>query len=300
MRRFLSGLSVVLALATLAQQDVAQAETGFRLLVPEDMFLAQARQIATELDHESDLKIFPVFGDGAVTAPQIMASYSDIGAVIMPSDILAYRHSQKLRDADNLNYVARLGSLPIFLVTRRDIASLAQLAGKRIATGPANSAGFATGELVFGATNTTFLRVPLSGFDGLKALTTGKADAALILGKSPVLASLPPGQFHLLPLTVGPQTIDVYQPALLTAGDASNLLQPNETVETLASSLVIAVPAKAHTAALTSFEQELLKYERRSGATNLAADVPGWTRATGIAELLKPTQVTIQPTGGTP
>lgn len=300
MRQLLSSLAVVLALAAFADARLAQAETGFRLLVPEDMFLMQARQIATALDHESDLKIFPVFGDGAVTAPQILTSYSDIGAVILPSDIPAYRHSQKLHDVDSLTYVARLDSLPIFLVARRDIANVSQLSGKRIATGPANSASFATGELVLGGANTSFLRVPLAGQDGLKALVSGKADAALILGRSPALALLPPGQFHLLALNFGGQVAEIYQPALITAAEAPNLLQPNETVETLASSLVIAVPTKAHNSGLTSFEQELLKFERRSGATNLAAEVPGWTRASGIAELLKQSAVTIQPTGGTP
>ncbi len=295
MRRVLSGLCVALALST-----PAFAETGFRLLVPEDMFLLQARQIATELDHESNLKIFPVFGDGAVSAPQVMANYSDIGAVILPSDIPAYRLSQKLGKVDTLNYVARLGSLPIYLVATRDITSVAQLAGKRVATGPASSASFATGEMVFGAADVAFLRVPLSGPDGLKALAAGRADAALILGKSPALASLPAGQFHLLALTASPAISSIYQPALLSADDAPNLMKPDETVETLASSVVIAVPTKARSPALTSFENELLKFERRSGGTNLAAEVPGWTRATGVADILKQTQVTIQPTGATP
>lgn len=295
MKRVVSGLCVALALST-----PAVAETGFRLLVPEDMFLLQARQIATELDLESDLKIFPILGDGAVSAPQVMANYSDIGAVIMPSDIPAYRRSQQLGKVDTLNYVARLGSLPIYLVAANDISSVAQLAGKRVATGPASSAGFATGELVLGASEVSFLRVPLSGPDGLKALASGRADAALILGKSPALASLPPGQFHLLPLTASPAISEIYQPALLNAEDAPNLIKPGETVETLASSVVIAVPAKSHSPALTSFENELLKFGRRSGGTNLAAEVPGWTRASGIAEILKQTQITIQPTGATP
>jgi hypothetical protein len=295
MRRVLSGLCLALAFAT-----QAGAETGFRLLVPEDMFLLPARQIATALDHESGLRIFPVFGDGAVSAPQVMANYSDIGAVIMPSDIPAYRQSQKLGNVDTLNYIARLGSLPVLLVTRQDIATVSQLAGKRVATGPATSAAFATGELILGAADISFLRVPLSGADGLKAMAAGRADAALILGASPELANLPPGQFHLLSLTTSPQIPTVYQPALLNSADAPNLMKPGETVETLASSMVIAVPSKAHSTALTSFESELLKYERRSGGTNLAAEVPGWTRASGIAELLKQTQVTIQPTGGTP
>lgn len=295
MRRLLSGLCVAWALST-----QASAEVGFRLLVPEDMFLLQARQIATELDHESDLKIFPVFGDGAVTAPQVMANYSDIGAVILPSDIPAYRLSQKLGNTDGLSYIARVGSLPIYLVARKDISDISQLSGRRVATGPASSAGFATGELVLGAANVSFLRVPLSGPDGLKALAGGRADAALVLGKSSALASLPPGQFHLLALTASPEIATIYQPALLNPEDAPNLMKSDETVETLASSVVIAVPAKAHSAALTSFENELLKFERRSGGTNLAAEVPGWTRAQGISAMLKQTQVTIQPTGGTP
>jgi uncharacterized protein len=295
MRRIVSGLCLALALG-----GPASAETGFRLLVPEDMFLAQARQIATELDHESNLRVFPMLGDGAVSAPQIMANYSDIGAAILPSDIPAYRLSQKLGNADGLAFVARLGSLPVYLVARRDIADVSQLAGKRVATGPATSAGFATGELILEAANVSFLRVPLSGPDGLRALAAGRAEAALVLGKSPALASLPAGQFHVLALTGSNETADVYQPALLNSEDAPNLIKSGETVETLASSIVIAVPAKAHSAALTSFENELLKFERRSGGTNLAADVPGWTRASGIAEILKQTQVNIQPTGATP
>jgi ABC-type nitrate/sulfonate/bicarbonate transport system substrate-binding protein len=264
------------------------------------MFLMQARQIATALDHESNLKIFPVFGDGAVSAPQVMANYTDIGATILPSDIPVYRQSQKLTHVDDLTYVAKLGSLPIFLVARKDIANIAGLSGKRVATGPASSATFATGELVLGANNVSFLRVPLSGPDGLNALASGRADAALVLGKSPALASLPAGQFHILALTTSPQMPSVYQPALLNAEDAPNLMKAGETVETLAPALVIAVPAKVRSQALTAFESELLKYERRAGGANLAAEVPGWFRAAGVADILKQTQVNIQPTGGTP
>src|SRR5450631_1270332 len=99
----------------------AQAETAFRLLVPEDVFLPVAREIASGMDHESNLKIFPVFGDGAVLAPQVMANYADIGAAIMPSDILAYRKSQKLDEADALQFVTRIASLPVMLVARRNI-----------------------------------------------------------------------------------------------------------------------------------------------------------------------------------
>jgi hypothetical protein len=300
MRHILSGLCVALAASALVLSTHANAETGFRLLVPEDMFMVQARQIAAELDHESNLRIFPMFGDGSVSAPQIMANYSDIGAVILPSDILAYRRSQKLANADGLNFVARLGSLPILLVTRADISNLTELSGKRIATGPATSASFATGELIMSAADVSFLRVPLSGPDGLKALATGRADAALILGKSPALASLPPRQFHILSISAFPQIATIYQPALLSSDDASNLIKPGETVETLASSVVIAVPAKGRSSALASFETELLKFGRRSAGTNLSAEVPGWTRASGVADLLKQTQVNIKPTGATP
>ena len=300
MRHFLSGLCVALTAGALAFTPRAEAETGFRLLVPEDMFMTQARQIATELDHESNLRIFPVFGDGAVSAPQVMANYSDIGAVILPSDIPAYRRSQKLANSDGLNFVARLGSLPIYLVARQDISTLNDLSGKRIATGPATSATFAAGELILGAAGVSFLRVPLSGPDGLKALSGGRADAALVLGNTPALQSLPAGQFHVLPITAIPQIASIYQPALISSDDAPNLMKAGESVETLASSLVIAVPTKARSAALTSFESELLKYGRRSGGTNLAAEVPGWTRASGVADLLKQTQVNIKPTGATP
>jgi uncharacterized protein len=281
------------------------------ILAGEADWLNQASAIADKLDHEGGLRILPVLGAGGVMALQDLIHIQSIDAAIVSSDSLAYAKRQNLFSTGDrpIAYVAKLAPLELVLIARADIKNITGLAGKRIATGPAQSSAFASGEILFNALEIPFLRVPQKGDNALKALADGQADAALILGTEFNKVALENGKFHVLSLAMPSNLENVYQPAILTSQQMPGLIKAGGTVETIAASLTLAVqdwPRNSpHYAALKAFETELYKAQSDGLSVNLAAVVPGWTRHSSAQDLLGQTSrqqapPLITPTGGEP
>jgi TRAP-type uncharacterized transport system substrate-binding protein len=314
MRKLLPALGVCM-LSAFAIAAVAEPKSNsifVNVLAGEPAWLTQASAIAEKLDHENGLRILPILGAGGVQALLDLTQVPNIDAAIVSSDSLAYAKTQGLIDQKDtsIGYIAKLAPLEVVLIARSDIKNLTALAGKRIATGPAQSAGFATGELLFNALELPFKRVPQQGQVALKALLSGQADAALVLGASLPQNVLGSGKYHILTLPMPPNLADIYQPAMLTAQQFPGLMAPNTTVETVAASLTLAVhnwPRNSpHYDTLRAFEAELYKAQGDGLSANLAAVVPGWTRHSSAQDVLKQTQTgdnttpIVTPTGGNP
>ena len=292
--------------------ETIHPENTLGLMAAELPWLAQATQISTKLDHESGLRILPILGAGGVQALHDLAELPNVDAAIVSSDTLAYATAQKLlgTDENKFSYVARLGALDVVLVARRGIANVTALAGKRIATGPAQSAAFATGEVVLGGLEIPFTRVPLQGDAAIDALLNGKADAVLLLGTEVSTAAISDGRFHVLTLPLPPQLNGIYQPAIVTAHDLPGLIPQKETIETLAAALTLAVHDHArdagHNMALKNFETMLFKLNDENSGSNIAADIPGWKRHAAAQDILNQARAAnadlsiITPTGGKP
>jgi uncharacterized protein len=314
MRKLLPALAVCV-LTTVGSVGYAEPKSQsvyVNVLAGETAWLNQAAAIAEKLDHENGLRILPMLGAGGVQALLDLAEIPSIDAAIVASDSLAYAKSQNLiseKDA-SISYVAKLAPLEVVLLTRNDIKNVTALAGKRIATGPAQSATFATGEILFNALEIPFKRVPQQGDAALKALLAGQADAALILGTQFSKSTLGSGKFHILNIPMSPSLNAVYQPAILTSQQFPGLLAQNDSVETVASSLTLAVhnwPRGSNRyGILRVFEAELYKAQGDGLSANLAAIVLGWTRHSSAQDLLDQTQIgseatqLVTPTGGEP
>lgn len=313
MRRFSAALGVC-AFAALNSVAFAAPKTDIyvTILSGEAAWLPISAAIAEKLDHENGLRILPVLGAGGVQALVDLSQIPSIDAAVVASDSLAYAKSQNLVSNDNnsLSYVAKLSPLDLVLITRSTIKNVTGLAGKRIATGPAQSAGFASGELLFNALEIPFKRIPKQGDAAIQALVDGQADAALILGTSFNKTMLANGKFQVLSLTMPPNLESVYQPALLNAQQLPGLIAKAGSVETISASLTLAVKdwpkGSPHAVNLAAFIAELYKAQGDGLAVNLAASVPGWTRQKSTKELLgqirtgADTPHLITPTGGEP
>ena len=305
------GVCCVMGLAAPAWADANSGDTVISVMVGEPEWLAQARQLATRLDHENHLRILPVLGAGGIQALSDLLEIPSIDVAIVSSDTLAYARTQNLlADGKDISYIAKLAALDVVLVARSDIKNLTALAGKRIATGPAQSAGFATGEILFGALEIPFMRVPHQGELGLAALLSGQADAALLLGSSFQKSALSDGRFHILNLPMPPNLNAIYQPAMLNAEVFPGLIARGKTVESVSTSLILAVQnwpkQSTRLKPLKVFEGELYKSYATGTSENLAAKVLGWSRHASAQDLLNQSQSTsdpltlITPTGGEP
>ena len=282
--------------------QAAAGEIAFNILVGEPSWAPEAQNIARVLDHEGGLRILPMLGKGAVQSVQDLEDFSVVDAALITADSLAYVKGQNLLgpDQSNISYVLALKQLPIMLVTKRSIANVTALAGKKIATGSADTASFASGELLLGAMEVPFLRVAQSQENAVEALLAGRADAALFVGLPLNIEKLANG-FHALPLVMPMQLAQIYKPIHLAAKDAANLVSQNQMLETVSTSLILAVDDMAsspdHRKALKIFEEGY--FHQPLGLTALT-DVENVPREATAATLVKKLTTTITPTGATP
>jgi uncharacterized protein len=295
-----------------AYAETKSQETTIGLLAAEPQWLDAASKIAAKLDHENGMRVVPMLGEGGLRGLNDLSNLPLVDAAIVSSDSLYYASNQDIINGqqDKYSYIAKLSSLDVVLIAKRGIADVAGLAGKRIATGPAQSAAFATGELVLGGLNISFTRVAKQGDSAINAMINGEADAALILGTDISTSGLSDGRFHVLKLQASTELAKIYQPAILTSRDLPGLVVGKQSIETLATSLTLAVVDKpldsAHKKSLENFTSLMFKLSDRDSGANLAAAVLGWKRHAESQKILQQSQTKridefkITPTGGKP
>lgn len=286
-RSVLKGLGL-LAIGTAAPLP-AVAATGdqnfnsISILVGEPAWLNRVQGLASLLDHQQELRLLPMLGRGSVQALNDLSQLRAVDMALVNSDVIIYAQMQGLigDPVKSYAYIAGLQKLPVALVARKQIVNLTGLAGRKIATGPAQSGSFATGELVLGNLGIPFARVAESGTSAVISLQEGRADAALLLGTDG-LKTLDASQFHVLPLPVPKELQSYYSPALLSADVLGDLNQGQGDVESFAVTLTLAVlnwPAgHANSLRLKHFADVLWSADELPLGTNLTADVPGWQR----------------------
>ncbi len=299
MKRFLPALCIWAMSWSGVQAQTA--ETSFTILVGEPSWIADAQLLAKSLDHEGALRVLPVLGEGSIQAMQDITQFSALDSALVTSDSLAYVKAQNLLGADEqkFSYITAIKPLPIMLIARKNIANITALAGKRIATGPAYSASFATGEMVFGAMEIPFLRVAQTQDAAIESLANGKADAALVLGTPKNLSRLQAGDFHILPIVMPTELTQTYSRNTLSNKDAPNLLANNQKIESISTQLLLAVNDQHFDAGqrnrLKQFETEIFKQANFASK----AQVEGWARQQDAQNQLG-LNVNIEPTGAQP
>jgi TRAP-type uncharacterized transport system substrate-binding protein len=280
---FASGLVGTEVVAQPRLADINQKTVT--VLSGEPGWFAEAVAIADGLANEQGLRILPMQGSGCIDAAADVLQLTQVDMALLSSDCVDYAEQQGLlpNASKKLAFVARVKSLPLFIVTRRDVPNLTALAGKRIATGPANSAAFASGEILLGGLGLPFVRVPKSGAEGLALLQSGDADAVLLEGVEALDGTLDARKFHVLGLTTTQNSTTSHAPALVDAAAFKGLLAEGETLETVSTALVLAVfnwPAKSAKAAKIKLFSKAYFSQQALGenAAQLSASVPGWQR----------------------
>jgi TRAP-type uncharacterized transport system substrate-binding protein len=289
---------IAISLATLpivpdslaAGNSYAMNQKTVGVIAGEPEWLPLVQDVAKSLNHWDGLRVLPIAGDGAIQSVSDLIHISGVDVALVPADSVAYAKAQNLLppNEEKIAYLARMGTIKVLLVTRKGITNITALANKRIATGPAQSAGFATGELVFGAAGINFKRVAADGAAAIAALDSGKADAALVLGAQNLATLKSPEQFHVLPLSLPKQLETTYAPSLLSRQELSRYKMQGNAIDTIATPLVLAVfnwkEKNPHSEALYTFNKAMLEASTLPDnaapwiRNNLAADVPGLLR----------------------
>jgi uncharacterized protein len=146
---------------------------------------------------------------------------------IVQSDVLEYlqtfreENPELGRIADGLRVVFPLYDEEVHILARREIASLAGLAGRRVAVGVQDSGNFITAQLVLDLAQVepAERRADLAPSAALEALQAGEIDAMFyVVGAPAALFEQVDGEaFHLLPMD-DPVLQAVYTPTVIEAG----------------------------------------------------------------------------------
>jgi TRAP-type uncharacterized transport system substrate-binding protein len=269
-------------------KDINQNTIG--ILAGEPEWLPLVQDVAKTLNHREGLRILPIAGEGGIQSVSDLMNINGIDVALIPADSVAYAKAQGLVPSDNekIAYLARMGSIKVLLVVRNDISGLTALAGKRIATGPAQSSGFATGELILGALDLPFIRVPADGTGAIAALEQGQADAALVLGTQNLAALKNSADYKIIPLPL-PKSIEKnYAPAMVMKAELQRFGIAGGSVDTISTPLILAVfnwsDKSPHSESLHTFNKALLEAANLPDSdaqwikNNLAAEVPSLVR----------------------
>ena len=264
------------------------------LLASDMQWLPQAITIAAAVQHDQGMRVLHITGSGTLQAVSDLATLDSVHAALLPLDTLTYAQAQGLLTGldGKITYVARLQPVTWALVTTHSVDTLTALAGKRIATGPTGSMGFVAGELLFNAYDLPFARVPRQNGDALAVLTQGAADAALVDAAVLRSARLDGKRYKVLPLALPGQLTSTYSPIMLGNAEAPSLIAKNADVETVAAPLAVVVftrpGAKSEDARLKAFASALFRNAALLKInSNIAADIPGWTRHRAALDALK-------------
>lgn len=280
-------VSALVLLLSVAQGYAASVDVNSRsigLVAGDDAWLPRIIMMGRELNNEQGLRVLPIASAGCMQSAADVMRLDHVDVSLLTTDCVFYAEQQGMlpQAVDKLAYLARVEALPIVLVTRKDIKTLTALAGKRIATGPADSAAFATGELVFGGMGLPFKRVAKSGALAVSALEAGDADAALLLGLEHLPASFDTRKFHALGLAAPAALADIYAPILLEP-DQLRGLAGEQSFETISAALTLVTPRKPRSAAQSNrvklFSQVYFQHQLALGnAPQLSTSITGWQR----------------------
>lgn len=293
-----TAFATLAAVVTLASASAAIADDRVTklnqdvigLLGSDSRALDTAIAIARAVDHRDGLRILPIAGRGPVQSLTDILYLRGIDAAVIPSDVSAFaRQNDLLSDTDGkLAYLAKLGTLDILLIAGAPIATKEDLAGKRIATGATDSSAYVAADLIFGGAGIGYENVAREGGDAIAAVAAGQADAALLVGPRPnIHARLINGQsgLHLVPLELTETLETTYAPSILTADDYPSLIAQGDTVETVSSSLILAVfnwPANSESyyriRKFTAAIFDTLEREGGEAGLNISASAIGWQR----------------------
>jgi TRAP-type uncharacterized transport system substrate-binding protein len=296
-------LFAVAAAASLQGPPRAQAEPltiGMLASGPSELQIAAG--LARSLDHENSIRILPIVGKGPVQSLTDLLDIRGVDVALLPADTLDFvKRNGLMKEGDTkVAQLVKLYPLDIHVLVRGDIKSLEDLASRTVATGSVASDDYAASRLLLSDLAPQPRIMELDTDDAVQAVIDGKADAAVLVGRRPLaeLKSIKPESgLHLLSFSAPGDLAEVYSPALLTARDYPNLVAADTPVETVSTSLVMAVfDWKSSTAQYTKLRRltEALFASIDEGTAdapdatglNLAASVPGWRRHGAAEEVL--------------
>jgi TRAP-type uncharacterized transport system substrate-binding protein len=200
--------------------------------------------MARVLDDDASIRVLPILGKGPVrNVTDILYLKSiDMGAVA--ADVPEfYRLQYGIPDiASRLRYITKLYHNELHVIANRSIKSIFDLQGKRIVT--AVDVGYYSAKVIFTrlGIQATF-EYNIDDARAIQKIVDGEADAYITsTGKVFPQARAIKNEnraLHLVPIDYDSRLQDMYLPTTISAEDYPNLLSPGETIDTIATSVLL-------------------------------------------------------------
>lgn len=276
-------------------------------------YIRIATDLASVLDEKDRLRILPMMGKGSIQniTDVLYLRGTDIG--IVQSDVLEYVKNQGLHSniQSRIRYITKLYNEEFHLIASANIASVADLAGRKVNFGVEGSGTFMTASTVFKALNIQVVPVAYDQALALEKIKSGEIAASVYVAGKPIKAfsEIQPGFFRLLPIEYAGAVRKSYLPSIFTAEDYPGLIPAGASVNTVAVGAVMAVfnwnPSTWRYAKVARFVNAFFsKFDefqspprhKKWGEVNLAATLPGWKRFRAAEEWLAKHKDDVAPT----
>src|SRR5215467_5816381 len=201
--------------------------------------------MARVLDDDATMRVLPVLGKGPVrnVVDILYLKSIDMGAVA--ADVPEfYKLQYKVPDIQSrLRYIAKLYHNELHIVAPKSIKSIFDLNGKRIVA--QTDVGYYTAKVVFQR-----LGIKAASFDfrtddarAIQKIVDGEADAYITsTGKVFPLGRAIKNDnraLHLVPVPYDQKLQDLYLPTTFSGEEYPNLLDPGQTIDTIATSVLL-------------------------------------------------------------
>ena len=268
-------------------------------------YIRIATDIATVFSMKvPDFRVLPIVGRGSMQNISDILNVRDVDVAIIQSDSLSVlRQNPALVGlTKNVSYLAKLYDEEVHILARADIASAADLTGKRVETDERGTGTSLTASVIFDALGVKPITLRDDPETAMAKLKRGEVDALVyVTGKPARLFTDALGtSLHFIPIPLNPALLQSYLPTRLTHADYPGLVPDGENVETVAVGAVMAVynwaPGSERYERLTKFVDAFfdnLPSLQEPGRhpkwrqVSLTAQVPGWSRFRAAQEWLK-------------
>jgi uncharacterized protein len=239
------------------------------------------------LGSTSTLRIAPLAGQGPVQNVIDLLNLRSVDAAIVPSDVLPYLRDGRLPGADSsIAYIKKLDQEEVHILARRDITSIADLAGKKVNFDLRDSHSFITASVLFRALRINVQPVSLDQPRALQQLRQGEIAATVHVAKSPARLFFDlnwDDGVHFLPVSFTQEVSRTYLPARLAPADYPLLIGGGEAgrgdpIATVAVPIVLAVNTRALETERNRDISQLMDAASARAGPDLAMEVPGWRR----------------------
>ena len=264
-----------------------------------------AADLAAVLDDGEHLRVLPLIGKGSVQNIADILYLRGIDVGIVQSDVLTYIDRQKLFPGvqQRISYIAKLYDEEVHVLARREIATLADLAHRKVNVDVRGSGTATTASVLFDSLGIAVDTVNDDQNAALQKLQRGDIAALVyVVGKPARLFSTVPAEswLHFLTIPINQALLDTYLPTQLRHPDYPTLVEDGAPVDTVAVGAVMAVyawpPATERYRKVARFVEAFFSNFRlfqqpprhpKWKDVNLAAQLPGWTRFPAAQEWLQ-------------